>query len=224
MSDRFVLHASKETIEENFNVSSKRDDYFEPNYNITPGTLLPVIYTEDGERQVNAFHWGMIPEGAESEKEGLEQINTPVEKLEEKPALKEAFQNRRCIIPANGFYKWKTSKKKSTPFYIRLLSNRVMGLAGIYSIWKSASGRDVYSFSILTTEANALVQPVDDRMPAILRAENFDIWLDEKKVDTETVMGLLKPLSLTEMAVNRVSEEVNNPDNNSAELIQPIPK
>lgn len=224
MSDRFVLHASKEIIEEIFNVSSGRNDYFEPDYNITPGTLLPVVYREADKRKIHGFHWGMIPEGAQDEKEGLEHLNVPVEDLKKDKRLARAFENRRCIVPANGFYKWKTSRKKSTPFYIRLLSNDVMGLAGIYSIWKSGSGRDVYSFSLLTTESNALVQPVDSRMPAILRPENFDIWLSKEKVDTGTYSGLLKPFLLTEMAVNRVSEKVSNPDNNGPELIQPIPK
>jgi len=232
MSDRFVLHASKESIESEFGVSTERDDYFEPNYNITPGTRLPVVFTEDGNRRIHAFKWGMIPEGAEAEKEGLKWINLPAERLyrtgdhenDEDASLGEAFEDRRCIIPASGFYKWKTGKKKSTPFYIRLLSSDLMGLAGVYSVWQSESGRDVYSFSILTTEANALVQPVDDRMPVILRPEHYDVWLGAQKVDADMLEALLKPYLLTEMAVNRVSEKVNKPGNNGPELIQPIPK
>lgn len=224
MSDRFVLHAAKETFENEFGVSSERDDYFEPNYNITPGTRIPVVFAEENQRKIHVFKWGMIPEGSETEKEGLEHINVPAEELTEDESLEEAFNTRRCIIPANGFYKWKTGKKKSTPFYIRLLSNGMMGLAGIYSIWQSERGRDVYSFSILTTEANALIQPVDDRMPVIIRPEHYEIWLSEKKVDADTLSTLLKPYLLTEMAVNRVSEKVNKPENNGPELIQPIPK
>ncbi|MDX1617460.1 MAG: SOS response-associated peptidase, partial [Balneolaceae bacterium] len=224
MSDRFVLHASKETIESEFGVSTERDDYFEPDYNITPGTRLPVVYFEGKARKIREFKWGMIPEGAESEKEGLEHLDLPAEQLLEEDSLQEAFDRRRCIIPANGFYKWKTNKKKSTPFYIRLLSNDIMGLAGIYSIWQSESGREVYSFSILTTEANALVQPVDHRMPVILRPEHYEVWLGTQKLDAGTLDGLLKPYLLTEMAVNRVSEKVNKPESNGPELIQPIPK
>lgn len=224
MSDRFVLHASKEAIESEFGVTTERDDYFEPDYNISPGARIPVVYSEGNERKIHAFKWGMIPVDAEAEKEGLEQITLPAEELTVDDSLEDAFDHRRCIIPANGFYKWKTSKKKSTPFYIRLLSNDIMGLAGIYSVWQAESGREVYSCSILTTEANALVQPVDDRMPVILRPEHYEIWLGTQKVDADTLEGLLKPYLLTEMAVNRVSEKVNKPDNNGPELIQPIPK
>lgn len=223
MSDRFVLHAPKNTVEQEFGISTQRDDYFEPDYNITPGTRVPVIFYEGGERKIYDFQWGLIPEGAENEKEGLDNLNIPVEALEDEKYHK-VFKNRRCIVPANGFYKWKTGEKKSTPFYIRLLSNDVMGLAALYSVWQSSSGRNVYSFALLNTEANALVQPVDDRMPVIIRPEHYSIWLGEEKTELSPTSEVLKPLDLTQMAVNRVTEDVNDPDNNNPELIQPIPK
>lgn len=218
MSDRFVLHASKEEVEQAFGVSTRRDDFFEANYNIAPGDQVPAVYRKNGKNEIYLFQWGMIPEDAEEEKEGMEHY---VLKSEE---LNGTAGGRRCIIPASGFYKWKTTKKKSTPFYIRLLANDLMGIAGIYSVWKSDRGRDVYSFSMLTTEANALVQPVDDRMPVILRPSTYGLWLGEEEMDSDTLQGLLKPFHLTEMVVNRVSEEVSDPTNNRPELIQPIPK
>lgn len=224
MSDRFVLHASKKEIEELFDVHSERDDYFEPDYNIDPGTRVPVVIKEGESRSIKYAQWGMIPADAENEAAGKPNYEKKAGDLEEDDRTREVFERRRCIIPANGFYKWKSGKKKSTPFYIRLLSNELMGFGGLYSIWQSESGRDVYSFALLTTEANALVQPVDDRMPVILRKESFDIWLDQQKVDVNTFEGLLRPYLLTEMAVNRVSEDVNDPDNNDPSLIQPIPK
>ncbi len=223
MSDRFVLHASQETVEKVFGVSTQRTDYFEPNYNITPGTRVPVVFYENNERKIFDFQWGMIPDGAENEKKGLENINLPLEALGSEQ-YSETFKQRRCIIPANGFYKWKSKEKDSTPFYIRLLSNKVMGLAGIYSVWQAESGRDVYSFTLLTTEANALVQPVGYRMPVILRREHYSIWLGEDEAELTPESPVLKPFDLTQMAVNRVTEDVNDPDNNSPELIQPIPK
>ncbi len=224
MSDRFVLKASKQEVEQVFEVSSERDDFFESDFNITPGSLIPVIYREDNQRRIYNFIWGLIPENADEEKAGVENYEVKVEDLDEDEWLKECLDRRRCLIPANGFYKWKTTKKKSTPFYIRLLSNDVMALAGLYSVWKSSSGRDVYSCSVLTTEANALVQPVDDRMPVILRPENYEKWLSDKPLESTELNKLLKAFSMTEMAVNRVSEDVNDTDNNSPELIQPIPK
>lgn len=224
MSDRLALHASQEEIEEFFGVSTHREDFFEPNYNIDPGTLLPVVYEEEEERQIYTFQWGLIPPDADSQEEGKEHYVVKAEELTGESWLEECLQNRRCIVPANGFYKWKASKKKNTPFYIRLLSNRVAGFAGIYSTWQSARGRDVYSFAIITTQANALVQPVDDRMPVILHPGDYEVWLSKENRDISTLQGLLKPLSLSEMAVNRVSEKVNDVSNNGPEVIQPIPK
>ncbi|HEX6982995.1 MAG TPA: SOS response-associated peptidase [Balneolaceae bacterium] len=224
MSDRFVLQTSKEEVEQIFEVSTERSDFFESDFNITPGSLIPVIYEEDEERKIYNFAWGMIPPGAEEEKEGLENFEVGMESIDDNEWLEECLDKRRCLLPANGFYKWKTTKKKSTPFYIRLLSNNLLAFAGIYSVWKSSTGRNVYSCALLTTKSNALVQPVDDRMPVILHPDDYDQWLSNQPADEMDFEKFLNAYSMTEMAVNRVSDEVNNPENNSAELIQPIPK
>lgn len=223
MSDRLARHSAKEEIEQEFKVSTHRDDFFDPNYNISPGSLMPAVYVEDRERKIYNFQWGLIPEDADAEQEGKAHYQAKLEEVEKDDWLKECFEQRRCIIPANGFYKWKTTQKKSTPFYVRLLSNKVAGFAGVYAVWESPSGRDVYSFTLLTIKANALVQPVDDRMPAILRPRDYESWLDEE-ADPELLKSLLKPFGLTEMAVNRVSEKVSDVTSKGAELIQPIPK
>lgn len=224
MSDRLARHSSQEEIEQQFDAATHRDDFFEPDYNISPGSLLPAIFVEDGVRKIENFQWGLIPKQADAEEEGKEFYESKVEDLEEDDWLQDCLQKRRCIVPVNGFYKWKTTEKKSTPFYVRLLSNKVAGLAGIYSVWEAASGRSVYSFSLLTIEANALVQPVDDRMPAIVREADYDRWLVGQISGEQQVASLLKPLGITDMAVNRVSEEVSDLTATGPELIQPIPK
>ena len=139
MSDRFVLEASKQEVEQLFGVSTARDDFFKPDYNIAPGSLIPVVYEEEGRRKVYTFRWGLIPPDAEEEIEGNDNFIVPIEDLEEDEWLTECVEQRRCLIPANGFYKWKFSEKKSTPFYIRLLSNQLTAIAGIYSVWKSSA-------------------------------------------------------------------------------------
>lgn len=219
MSDRFVLHAGKQEIEELLGATASREDYYDPNYNIHPGDLVPVLTEENGERQIQQAQWGLIPDGADEESEGRTHYRLPADELKEGEDAIDFSQ--RCVIPASGFYKWKTSRKKTTPFYIRLLSREVMGLAGIYSVWQSASGRDVYSFTMLEVGANALVQPVDEQMPVILEPDDFSTWLS---AEVEEAMDLLHPYRMSDMAVNRVTEKVNNLDNNSPELIQPIPK
>ncbi|MBN2732334.1 MAG: SOS response-associated peptidase [Balneolaceae bacterium] len=225
MSDRFVLHAPKDEIEQMFHISSERDDYFESDYNITPGSLHPIIIEKDGKPQHQQAQWGLIHPDADEEREGKDTYAVPAEGVHDDDWLAGCMEQRRCLVPANGFYKWKTSKKKQTPFYIRLLSNRLTAFAGIYSVWESSSGRDVYSFAILTTKANTLVEPVDDRMPVILAPENYDVWRGGEPL-SEMMFNqvVIQPFDLTRMAVNRVSEKVNDISNNSPELIQPIPK
>jgi putative SOS response-associated peptidase YedK len=225
MSDRFVLHAGKDEIETMFGVSSERDDYFEADYNITPGSLHPIIIKEDSEPQLRQAQWGLIPRNAKEERQGKETFVVKSEDVRDDEWTAEYLEQRRCLVPANGFYKWKSSKKKTTPFYIRLLSNRLTAFAGIYSVWESPSGREVYSFAILTTKANTLVEPVDDRMPVFLNVDDYDKWLGPGELAEETFKKLaVKPFDLTQMAVNRVSEKVNDISNNGPELIQPIPK
>jgi putative SOS response-associated peptidase YedK len=224
MSDRFVFEASKEEFETAFGVSSERSDYFEADYNITPGSLRLIVMQEQGERQLEQAQWGLIPSEADEERAGREHFAFPTEEVSENKKYAESFEKRRCLVPASGFYKWKTTKKRQTPFYIRLLSNRLTSFAGIYSVWESSSGRNVYSFSILTTEANTLVEPVDDRMPVLLKPVQFEQWLADGAVNDKMRNELLQPYPLTDMAVNRVSEEINDINNNGPELIQPIPK
>ena len=224
MSDRFVLEASKQEVEQQFTVSTERDDFFKSDYNITPGSLIPVIYREDGVRKVYNFRWGLIPPGADEELEGNENFEVPLKDLDDNEWLAECVEQRRCLIPANGYYKWKFSEKKSTPFYIRLLSNNLTAIAGIYSIWKSSAGRDVYSCTMLTTAANVLVQPVDDRMPILVHPDDYKLWLSDEALDDDQMEKILNGYTMTELTVNRVSEDVNDPENNGAKLIQPIPK
>jgi putative SOS response-associated peptidase YedK len=224
MSDRLARHSDQEEIEQQFEATTHRKDFFDPDYNISPGSLLPAVFIEDNERKIENFQWGLIPADAEAEDEGKDFYRTSIEDIEGDDWLRECLGQRRCIVPINGFYKWKTTEKKSTPFYVRLLSNRVAGLAAIYSVWEADSGRKVYSFSLLTIEANALVQPVDDHMPAILRHQDYATWLDSQINDLKQLKTLLKPLGITEMAVNRVSEEVSDLTASGPELIQPIPK
>ncbi len=223
MSDRFVFKGTQEEIEQQFNVRTERSDFFESHFNITPGSRITVVYQEE-KRKIYQFRWGLIPPDAEEERAGNENYETTLDAIEDSEWLTECLHERRCLIPAHGFYKWKTTEKKSTPFFIRLLSNELMAMAGIYSIWKSSTGRDVYSCAILTTEANALIQPVGGKMPVILDDEQYTEWLGEDQLSEQELDRLIKPYPMSKMAVNRVSEKVNDTDNNNPELIQPIPK
>jgi len=225
MKNRFVLNAPNDEIETFFSLNEPINFEIEPSFNISVGDLHPLIMEKDGRRQMVKAKWGLIPPKAESEREGKENATYPIEEAESNEQLREGLQSRRALIPASGFYKWKATENKSTPFYVRMLSDHLMALGGICNLWKSTRGRELYSFAILTDKASALIEPISERKPLIVKPEDFDGWLDKKTAPEEMLEKIEDyPSTLTEMIVNRVDEAVNDISNNDPSLIQPIPK
>lgn len=225
MSKRFVLNATKENIQAFFAVGHTMDFNIEPNFNVSTGDLCPIIITEENTRKLVQAKWGLIPPGVEDERAGKENYNYQIEDAPKNKRLRSVLKNQRALIPASGFYKWKRTENKATPFYVRLLSSDVIALAGIYDLWKSPSGRELYSFALLTDQANALLDPISERRPLVIKPEDFDDWLN-KDIAADVVLQKIEayPSTLTEMIVNRVDDAVNDINNNDPSLIQPIPK
>lgn len=141
--------------------------------------------------------------------------------MAEKPSFRNAFKSHRCIIPASGFYEWqKASKGAKQPFYFYLKDKEVFGFAGLWSQWSDKqSGEIIKTCTIITTEANSVLEPVHDRMPLILKEKDYDDWLDEKEDDTDYLQRLLVPFPATAMNSHPVSRLVNSLGENSPELI-----
>ena len=195
-------------------------DFWVPRYNIAPSQLGWVVPNEE-ERAVRAYRWGLIPPWAKDASFGNRTINARAETLHEKAAFKDAFSRRRCLVLADGFYEWKREGKRKVPHCIRMKSGEPFVFAGLWDRWKSPEGEWVRSFTIITTEANALMAPVHHRMPVILGPEAYERWLDPKPVDTERVRQLLQPFDPERMEIYPVSELVNSPDNDAPELLLP---
>ena len=154
---------------------------------------------------------------------GSKMINARGETLAEKPAFRAAYKRRRCLIPSTGFYEWqKHSDKTKTPMHIRLKSERLFAFAGLWEIWNSPFGDTVYSCTIITTEPNDLLKPIHDRMPVILKSEDFDHWLTPEEHPGDYFQHLIKPYPAEEMEAYPVSSQVNSPANDSLSLIQAI--
>lgn len=216
--ERYVLDAQKEEIEEAFGVGSRSEVMFEPNYNVIPGTVMPVILIKDGQRYIDTLEWGYREKVTDEAREEL-----TIEEIKESQEWAGKLKKQTCIIPASGFYKWKETVEDPLPFYLRVISEDVTGFAGLCSTFEDKNGRTVENFAILTMPANALVEPLDDRMPVILKRDQYEGWLGgnaQSLVDR----GLNADDLLPHMTVFRVPELVNDPSNNSKELIQPIPK
>lgn len=150
-------------------------------------------------------------------------INARVGELNEQNSYKKSFQRQRCIIPANGFFEWQTIFKKKVPFYFRTLDQKLFGLAGIYERWTSKDENvELTTYALVTTDANALVKPLKDEMPAILEPKDFDKWLDPVNSDTDELLSLLKPYPSEKMSTYRVGQGVNDSEKNGADLIHPV--
>ena len=192
-----------------------------PRYNIAPTQPIPVVLEtiEDKTRQFKLLHWGLIPSWAKDAKMGAKLINARAETVTEKPAFRSAFKKRRCLVLADGFYEWQQQNGKKQPFYFRLQDGQPFAFAGLWEHWEGAEGEAIESCTILTTEANDLLQPIHDRMPVILDAKDYDRWLDPTVQKPDDLKSLLKPYRSQEMTLYPVSAKVNNPKYESPNCI-----
>ncbi len=218
MCGRFDLHSEPVVIRKEFRIDHVAVEH-KPSYNIAP-TRQIVIVKDDGKRHLVQSRWGLLPAWTTDTK--MQMINAKAETVADKPAFKEAFRLRRCLVIADGFFEWRKEGKLRQPVYIRLKSKRPFGFAGLYNISKSADGEEILSCAIITTEPNELLMPIHDRMPAIIAKDKEDLWLKPDNRDIQILMSLLVPYPSEEMEYYEVSQLVNKPDNDSIEIINPI--
>ena len=169
------------------------------------------------------YRWGLIPYWAKDPKIGQRMINARAETLRKKPSFKKLIQRKRCLVLADGFYEWKVSSnaKTLTPMRIVLKSGELFSFAGLWDNWKGPNGKEITSFTIITTKANSAIQAIHHRMPVILSPGDEDLWLDSS-ADPSQVLALLKPYSPDDMAFFPVSRIVNSPQNDSLECAIPL--
>lgn len=224
MCGRFTLKAQPERIKAEFKAAVLPEAAGFERFNIAPSQMIDAVLNQEKERVVTRLKWGLVPSWAKDPEVGNRMINARSETITEKPSFREAFKKRRCIIPSSGFYEWqKSAGGGKQPFYFYLKEKEVFGFAGLYEEWiDNQTGELLESCTIITTEANAVLKPVHDRMPVILTANHYDEWLDEKATDTERLQKLLVPYSAQAMASHAVSRAVNIATTDEAGLIEPM--
>ncbi len=221
MCGRFTLTVDPEQLRENFpGVTAPVG--FQPRFNIAPSQPVAVI-ANDGKNQLDFYVWGLIPSWAKDPQIGNRLINARSETLAEKPAFKAAFRRRRCLILADGFYEWKQipGRKSKLPMYIRMASRKPFAFAGLWENWHSPDGSNILSCTIITTEPNALMKDIHNRMPVILPTAAYSLWLTSGEADSHMLSTLLQPYPADEMEAYPVSTVVNSPDNETPECIIP---
>jgi len=189
-------------------------------FNAAPSHLLPII-TQDSPQGISFFYWGGPPSLANKKPLGEKIINTKSELIAEKSVLQKKLIEKRCIIPADGFYQWKKAGKKTTiPYRFTLKDKDLFSIAGLWEEYEDEAGKAFHTFTMITTEANASVLPVAERMPLILNPTHEKQWLETYKMDV-----LFEILKNTQPSLDfySVSPMVNNPDKNDRLVIIPAP-
>ncbi len=185
-----------EEVREQLKLGDMPDDLV-PNVNISPGQNIPVVI-DPVTRDVQLFRWGLIPGWAKDPKIGYKMINARAETVAEKPSFRVSFQRRRCLIPADGFYEWKTEEGRKYPFLFTLKDRIPFTFAGLWDSWRGVEGEIINSCTIITTTPNSLVAQYHDRMPVILDNDNRWQWLEN--TSPSDLQTLLVPYDAEKMA------------------------
>lgn len=200
-------------------LKSKYRPLFKSNYNIAPTQKIPFVYEEDNKRQAALLRWGLIPSWSKEEKIGYRLINARAESVRVSPAFRSAFKHRRGLVPASGFFEWQKKGKAKVPYAITMKSGEPMALAGLWESWRHSSGKVIRTFTIITTEANDLIEKVHDRMPVILMPDQYDDWLNLANEQPERLLGSLAGKYLR---MYKVSDYVNSAKHTGPQCIKPV--
>jgi putative SOS response-associated peptidase YedK len=224
MCGRINLIAAPEQIKESFDLQDSLD--FQTSYNITPGqNILAIVLSDESiasehHNQAVQFLWGLIPSWAKDRKISHSLINARAETLSEKPSFRSAFKHRRCIIPATGFFEWQQTELGKQAYHLTRIDQQLFGFAGLWEHWEQ-DGETLYSCTIVTREANALMQSIHTRMPVILKPQHYCQWLDHH-ASIDQLQAMLAHDGYDGITAVPVSNWVNNPRHNDAKCIEPV--
>lgn len=221
MCGRFTLRASPKVVAGLFGLTEVPD--FSPRFNIAPTQPVAVVRsrTDLSGKELTFLRWGLIPSWAHDPPLGDRLANARSETVATKPSFRRALRSRRCLVVADGFYERQGTTGHKQPYFVGLQSDQPFGLAGLWE--RSDKGKEpVESCTILTTDANELMQPIHERMPVIIPIDEYDLWLDPRCQDTEKLAKLLRPYSSKDMLAYRVSSLVNNPKNDVPQCIKAV--
>ena len=222
MCGRYAITSPLEAIIKAFDVKSALSN-LQPRYNAAPSQDLPVIRAGKEGRDLGLMRWGLVPSWSKGPDSRYSMINARAETVASRPAYRGPFKNRRCLIPADGFFEWKQTGNGKQPFYITLKSGEPFVFAGLWDHWISPEGEDLTSFTIIVTDANDTVSPIHDRMPVILPENDHAAWLGEDRSPSRTRLAImLRPYPAELMRAHPVSRDVNSPANDFPALLDQV--
>ena len=217
MCGRFNLIATESEIIEHFCLPCLPD--YQPDYNIPPGQkIIAVVKLDNSSNSAVNLHWGLIPSWSKDPKIARHTFNAKAETLNEKPSFRQAYQQRRCLIPATGFYEWQVTEGDKQPYYIHQPDNALFAFAGLWDYWEDQQ-KSVYSCTIITTVAQAKIKTIHDRMPVIIKPDFYDCWLDKSNTVNEIAdymdYNVYQTLQLTPIGLR-----INSPLHNDKECLR----
>jgi len=216
MCGRFALHSSPKKIKEDFGIGAVTGE-MKPSYNIAPGDEVCAIIRQENIR-LGQLRWGLIPPWAKDLPRASKLINARAETLADRPSFKRAFRERRCLIPADGFYEWKDRQ----PWYCAPIADTLFAFAGLWETWRGTDQAPYHSCTIITAGAGESMRAIHDRMPVILTPEAIEAWLDPATTDPSTLRAILTDGRVTTVRTYPVSKFVDSPANNDPRCIEPV--
>jgi putative SOS response-associated peptidase YedK len=261
---RYASSRDPEEIVEEFEIHTAPPAPLAPDYNVAPTKEVYAVVERpprkddaDGpvakprgsaatdrklpaERQLRVVTWGLVPSWAKDPKIGSRLINARMETVAEKPAFRRAFERRRAILPADGYYEWyeppgdsplgrtKAGTPRKQPFFIRPRDGSILAMAGLYELWRDPTKADDdparwrWTCTVITTDAEDDLGRIHDRMPLMLTPDRYDAWLDPENHDHDALLGLLRPATPGLLEAYPVSTLVSNVANNGPELVEPL--
>ncbi len=194
---------------------------YKPRWNAAPTSRLPVVVSNKGERTLTLMRWGLVPSWADDTKIGHATFNARAEGIDTRPAFRAAWTSgRRCLVIADGYYEWRSADKQ--PFAVALGNRGPMTFAGLWDLWRAPDGQALKSFTIITTTANELLEPLHGRMPVLLGPDRWAGWLGEKAATDADLKAMLKPCPGAAMTFWPVGRRVGNVRNDDPDLFAPL--
>ena len=223
MCGRYVVAYDPNTLVAGFSVT--RVQPFPKRWNVAPQSPVPVVYeTREGERIAELMRWGLVPSWAKDATIGHKLNNARAEGVFERPSFRQAVRRRRCLLPASGFYEWQATLSGKQPWYISPRVDETLALAGLFEAWRPDDATPwLLTCCIVTTEPNALMAPIHDRMPVILPPAQWGAWLARGSTERDALQPLLASFDAALMQAWPVSRAVNRGTAEGEALILPLP-
>ena len=221
MCGRYTLVAPVEEVRNLFDLPEVDERLLVPRYNIAPTQPIVVVREERARRELVPVRWGLLPSWVKTPADFPLLLNARSDGVATKAAFRNAFQRRRCLVPASGFYEWQTRGKVKQPFLIRPAVRGLVAFAGLWETWAGADGSEIDTAAIVTTDCNDSLRPIHNRMPAVIAPEDFGAWLSAD-TDPKEAFALLRPGPEDLFVCVPVSTRVNAVRNDDSGLLEPV--